>query len=117
MADVCTELLDFEYAARVFAGLRHLSKSPSTRSPALYTDEVEATADAQARLDARDGAARAQWVPLRDLRPGATFETQDGGRFLKTAESKGSLCVCYDLEHGQRSAGNVGAGLVREIKV
>lgn len=117
MADVCTELPDFEYAARVLAGLRSFGRSPSTRSPALYTDEAEATADARARLDARDAAARAEWVPLRDLRPGATFETQDGGRFLKTADSKGALCVCYDLEHGQRSAGNVGASLVREIKV
>ena len=31
MADVCTELPDFEYAARVLAGLRPFGRSPSTR--------------------------------------------------------------------------------------
>lgn len=53
MADVCTELPDFECAARVLSGLRPFGRSPSTRIPVLYTDEALRPGCAVARVEPR----------------------------------------------------------------
>ena len=45
-----------------------------------------------------------RWIPLRDLREGAIFETKDGDVAMKTAyyrENDGE-CDCYRVSNGQR---------------
>lgn len=81
---------------------------------ALYTTEAEALADAQARLDARDGST---WVPLSELRPGAVFETRGDVLAAKSAcYYDNGACKCILLASGEWAQFH-NATLVRERKV
>jgi hypothetical protein len=113
LRDVVWTFEDFPQMERVLRG----GDPVEARNPVLYNNAEEAEHDGLARIMGRDAAKDADWIPLADLRPGAIFETKDGVRFLKGANSKGAFCECFDLESGRRSSGDTGASLVREIKL
>lgn len=70
------------------------------------------------RGDHLTGEDERAWVPLRDLRPGATFESKDGRESVRTdeiAEIAGGYVWCVDLGDGVRVQKSCDV-LVREIK-
>lgn len=60
-----------------------------------------------------------KWIPLRDLREGAIFETKDGIVAMKTEYQTfagGTQCDCYLLSSGETAHfGNKDNELVREL--
>lgn len=114
-----SELADVRWQARDFTDLEnaiigtHIAGRPGyqTRSPALYTDEAEATRDAQARLDARDG--KRPWISLSGLRPGAVFETKVGDKGTKIAMLADGRVGWIDVNGVRHYA--TGSVLVREV--